>query len=70
MQRNGRCELDKRLHQTEACHRKITQARGGKGAGTRTAKGAAYAAATIVKTKEFFLSQWIQERPLEGSFDD
>jgi len=43
-----------RLNQAKACHRKITQARGGKGAGTRPAKGAAYAAATIVKTKSLF----------------
>ena len=53
---NGMAVADwiERLNQAKACHRKITQARGGKGAGTRPAKGAAYAAATIVKTKSLF----------------
>jgi len=48
---NNRCRLDKRLSQAEACHREIIRLAGGKGTDTRSVKGAAYAAATIIKAK-------------------
>ena len=35
---NGRCRLDKRLSQAEACHREIIRLAGGKGADTRSAR--------------------------------